>query len=72
MLEYAVGFFLSFFANPSTLGVGLALYFGAIWLIPYWPPLFKNPYLWLIAAGSAFLALAAASFVQIPLCFLGV
>jgi RsiW-degrading membrane proteinase PrsW (M82 family) len=67
MLEFARGFFLSFFANPSALGVGLALYFGAIWLIPYWPPLFRNPYLWLIAAVSAFLTLAAASFIQIPL-----
>lgn len=67
MLEFARGFFLSFFANPSALGVGLALYFGAIWLIPYWPPLFRNPYLWLIAVVSAFLTLAAASFIQIPL-----
>ena len=67
MLEQITGFFLSFFANPSALGVGLALYFGAIWLIPYWPPLFKKPWLWAVLVGSAILALAAVSFIQIPL-----
>ena len=70
MLEQLVGFFLSFFASPSALGIGLALYFGAIWLTPYYPPLFKRPWLWAVMAGSAFLALAAATFVQIPLQFL--
>ena len=67
MLEQTVSFFLSFFANPSVWGIGLAVYFGAFWLAPYWPPLFKRPWLWAIMAGSAFLALAAASFIQIPL-----
>jgi len=32
MLEQTVGFFLSWFANPSALGIGLAVAFGAIWL----------------------------------------
>ena len=67
MVEQMVGFFLSFFANPSALGIGLAVYFGAIWLTPYWPPLFKRPWLWAVLAGSLFLALAAVSFIQIPL-----
>ena len=70
MLEQIVGFFLSFFANPSALGIGLAVYFGAFWLIPYWPPLFTESRLWAVMVGSAFLALAAASFSQIPLQFL--
>ena len=69
MAEYTVGFFLSFFANPTALGIGLAFYFGAIWLTPYYPPLFKDARLWAVMAGSAFLALWAASFVQIPLQF---
>jgi RsiW-degrading membrane proteinase PrsW (M82 family) len=67
MAEYTVGFFLSFFANPGALGIGLAIAFGAIWLAPYRPPLRSRPGLWPIFVASAFLALAAASFVQIPL-----
>ena len=67
MLEITSSFFMSFFANPSVWGIGLAFYFGAIWLAPYYPPLFKRPLLWAVMAVSAFLALAAASFIQIPL-----
>ncbi|MBA7713135.1 hypothetical protein ES703_122134 [subsurface metagenome] len=67
MVEQMVGFFLSFFANPSALGIGLAIAFGAIWLAPYRPPLFKRPWLWVVLVVSVFLALAAVSFIQIPL-----
>ncbi len=67
MLEQIITFFTSFFATPSVWGIGLAIYFGAIWLIPYYPPLFKDARLWAVMVVSAFLALAAASFVQIPL-----
>ena len=67
MVEQMVGFFLSFFANPSALGIGLAIAFGAIWLAPYRPPLFKRPWLWVIIVISVFLTLAAVSFIQIPL-----
>ena len=67
MLEVTSGFFLSFFANPSVWGIGLAIYFGAIWLAPYYPPLLKKPWLWAAMVVSAFLALVAASFIQIPL-----
>jgi RsiW-degrading membrane proteinase PrsW (M82 family) len=70
MTEQMTRLFLSFFANPSVWGIGLAIYFGAFWLIPYYPPLFTRPKLWIIMASSAFLALTAASFVQIPLQFL--
>lgn len=69
MTEQMTGLFLSFFANPNVWGIGVAVYFGAFWLIPYYPPLFSKPRLWVIMAGSAFLALTAASFVQIPLQF---
>ena len=67
MTEYMVGFFLSFFANPSALGIGLAIAFGAIWLAPYRPPLRNKPMLWVIIVISIFLTLAAVSFIQIPL-----
>ncbi len=69
MLEQITTFFTSFFANPSVWGIGLALYFGAIWLAPYYPPLFKQARLWVVMVVSAFLALVAAAFVQIPLQF---
>jgi len=70
LLQTTAGFFLSFFASPSAWGIGLAIYFGAIWLTGYYPPLFKKPWLWVVMVVSAFLALAAASFVQIPLQYL--
>jgi RsiW-degrading membrane proteinase PrsW (M82 family) len=67
MIEYTVSFFVSFFQNPSALGIGLAIAFGAIWLAGYRPPLFKRPWLWAVLVSSAILTLAAASFIQIPL-----
>ncbi len=67
MVEQMVGFFVSWFANPSLVGIGLAFAFGAIWLVGYWPPLFKEPWLWAVLFISAILSLAAVSFIQIPL-----
>ena len=67
MIEHVVGFFVSFFQNPNTWGIGLAIAFGAIWLSGYWPPLFKKPWLWVVLVSSAILTLAAAAFIQIPL-----
>jgi len=67
MLEQIIGFFLSWFANPNIVGIGLALVFGAVWLVGYWPPLFKKHWLWVVLIGSAILSLAAVSFIQIPL-----
>lgn len=67
MIDIMVGFFKSFFQNPSALGIGLAIAFGAIWLACYRPPLFKRPWLWAVLVSSAFLTLAALSFIQIPL-----
>ena len=67
MTQYMVSFFVSFFQNPSVWGIGLAVAFGAIWLAGYWPPLFKQPWLWAVLVSSAILTLAAAAFIQIPL-----
>lgn len=62
-----LSFFSSWFANPSVLGIVLAVVFGAVWLVCFWPPLFKRPWLWAVLAGSAILTLVAVTFVQIPL-----
>ncbi|MFC1904283.1 hypothetical protein ACFLXT_00745 [Chloroflexota bacterium] len=67
MLEQMVGFFVSWFANPSIPGIGLAIIFGAVWLVGYWPPLFKKHWLWAVFVSSAILSLAAVSFIQLPL-----
>ena len=67
MVEQIVGFFVSGFANPSILGIGLAIAFGAIWLAGYWPPLFKKPWLWAVLVTGAILTWAAVAFIQIPL-----
>jgi len=73
MVDYMVAFFKSFFQNPSasgtylTIAIGLAIAFGAVWLAGYRPPLFKKPWLWAVLVSSAFLTLAAISFIQIPL-----
>lgn len=73
MIDYMVAFFKSFFQNPSASGIylaisiGLAIAFGVIWLAGYRPPLFKKPWLWAVLVSSPFIALAAASFIQIPL-----
>ena len=62
-----IDFFLSFFAHPSAIGIGLAIIFGAIWLAGYWPPLFKRGWLWAVMAASAIVTLLGISFIQIPL-----
>jgi len=73
MIDYMVNTFKSFFQNPSASGIylaiaiGLAIAFGAVWLAGYRPPLFKKPWLWAVLVSSAFLTLAAVSFIQIPL-----
>ena len=67
MIEQLVGFFMSWFTSPDIRGIGLALAFGAIWLVGYWPPLFRKHWLWAVLASSAILSLTAVSFVQIPL-----
>jgi len=66
-------FFKSWFIYPGLewklmlVGIGLALAFGAIWLVCHWPPLFKRHPLWVVAIFSAFFTLLAVVYVQIPL-----
>jgi len=67
MLEQMTGLFTSWFANPCAVGIGLAVAFGAVWLAAYWPPLYKDAWLWAVLVASAFLTLAAVAFVQLPL-----
>jgi RsiW-degrading membrane proteinase PrsW (M82 family) len=73
MLEQILAFFTSWFIYPGLswyfllIAIGLALVFGAIWLVGYWPPLFKKYWLWAVLVGSAVLSLVAVSFIQIPL-----
>jgi RsiW-degrading membrane proteinase PrsW (M82 family) len=73
MWQQMIGFFKSFILFPTlkpewiALAAGLAIAFGAVWLLAHWPPIFKRHWLWAVAVVSAFLTLAAISFVQIPL-----
>jgi RsiW-degrading membrane proteinase PrsW (M82 family) len=73
LIDDMINYFKSFFQNPSASGIylaisiGLAIAFGAVWLAGYRPQLFKKPWLWAVLASSAFLTLAAISFIQIPL-----
>jgi RsiW-degrading membrane proteinase PrsW (M82 family) len=67
MWEFIVSFLKSWFLIPNAWGLGLALLFGIIWLAGHWPPLFKKYWLWAVLVVSAFLALAAVAFIQIPL-----
>lgn len=67
MLEQMVAYFTSWFANPSILGISLALVFGTIWLAPYWTPILKKPWAWAVLVSSALLTLVAVAFIQIPL-----
>jgi len=68
-----IDFFVSWFVYPNILwnqvllGIGLAIAFGAIWFTPYWTPILKKPWAWAVLASSAFLALVAVTFIQIPL-----
>lgn len=59
--------FLAFFSKPSPAGIGLALLFGMLWLLMYWPHLPKQCTVWLALAGGALLTALAAAFIQLPL-----
>lgn len=73
MWEQMMAFLKSFFIYEGLnwdlmlIGIALGIVFGAIWLCAHWPPLFKKHWLWAVAVVSAFLALLAVVFVQIPL-----
>jgi RsiW-degrading membrane proteinase PrsW (M82 family) len=71
--QQMIAFFKSFFIYHNVkpelmlLGIALAIGFGLVWLCAHWPPLFKKPWLFVVMVVSAFLTLAAITFVQIPL-----
>ena len=73
MLQQMAGFFTSAFSFPGLswtlvlLAIAIGVFFGAIWLTPYRPPVVKRPGLWLVAIVSAFLTWTAIAFIQIPL-----
>jgi RsiW-degrading membrane proteinase PrsW (M82 family) len=50
----------------ALIAAGLAIVFGAIWLLGYWPPIFKKIWFWPVLIGTAALTLLAITFVQIP------
>jgi RsiW-degrading membrane proteinase PrsW (M82 family) len=71
MFQELAKFFTSGFVFPNitltglALGIGLGIFFGAIWLIGYRPPIFKKPWVWmLIIMNSAFLTWTAVCFLQ--------
>jgi hypothetical protein len=49
------------------LEIGLGILFGAAWLVGYWLPLFRKPWLWIVMTTSAVLSWVAIAFIQIPL-----
>jgi RsiW-degrading membrane proteinase PrsW (M82 family) len=69
MFEQMISFLVSWFASPTAWGIVLALAFGAVWLLAYWPPLFRRLWLWAVLVVSAFLTLLAVVFIQLPLVF---
>jgi hypothetical protein len=73
MWAQMITFLKSWFIFPNLqwqwllFAIDVAIVFGAVWLLAHQPPLFKKPWLWAVAVVSAFLALLAVVFVQIPL-----
>jgi RsiW-degrading membrane proteinase PrsW (M82 family) len=57
----------SFFANPSIAGIGLAVVFTALWLIPFMPLRLKSIYTWLVFIGGAIVFAPSIALVQVPL-----
>lgn len=49
------------------LAIVIALIFGVLWIFPYWIPILKRPWLWIVAIISAVLTWSAIAFIQIPL-----
>ena len=73
MLAQMIEFFLSAFRFEGLnwsliiLAIAIGLLFGAIWLISYWPPLVKRPWLWAVGIVSALFTWSAIAFIQVPL-----
>jgi hypothetical protein len=57
----------TFFAHPSVWGIGLALLFGALWLVPFTLPQRKKPQIWLLLIVGAALFTPSIAWIQVPL-----
>ena len=66
-IDYFKNCFGAYFVNPSFLGIGLAIIFGAIWLACFWPSLFKKPWHWAIMVGSALITPIIICLIQNPI-----
>jgi RsiW-degrading membrane proteinase PrsW (M82 family) len=70
MTENLIDIFISGFIFPGILwnqvlvAIVISVLFGAVWFIPYWTPIFKNPWVCVILVVSASLTWAAIAFVQ--------
>jgi len=49
------------------LAIAFGIVLGGIWLVLFWPPMFKKPWLWGVIIASAIFTWAAVAFVEIPL-----
>ena len=73
MLAYFTDLFISGFYFPGITfyqlmaGIGLGLFFGAVWYTGYWTPVLGRPRAWAILAFSAFFTWIAVCFIQVPL-----
>lgn len=67
LYNLTVGFFLNFFSNSNIIGILLAIAFGIIWIVSFWPSLIKEPWYWAILVGGTFITLIAYAFIQRPL-----
>ncbi len=73
MFAQMIEFFLSAFRFSNLtwsliiLAGAIGLFFGTIWLISYWPPLVRRPWLWAVSIVSALFTWSAIAFIQIPL-----
>jgi RsiW-degrading membrane proteinase PrsW (M82 family) len=56
---------ISFFANPSILGVGLSVLFGAIWLVCLKPVNLRRPGPWLVLIVGAALFAPSIAWIQV-------
>ncbi|NLI11638.1 MAG: PrsW family intramembrane metalloprotease [Peptococcaceae bacterium] len=59
--------FMSFFRNPSVLGIGISILIGIVWLIFYRSPKIKKLKYWMLFFTSGLLGLIGLAFLQYPL-----
>lgn len=57
----------SFFESPSIWGIGLAIIFGAFWLLLLTPLGWKRPARWFVFLSGAFIFVPSIALVQLPL-----